>query len=73
MAILFNELKLSHVLLGCFPWVALQHTAYVMGGGISCDLTWDMPLGQTIINVGDSSFPGSAHYRSVMSALGSEK
>jgi hypothetical protein len=43
-----------------------------MGGTISCDLTREMPLEQTI-NVVGSSFPESACYCSVASALESEK
>lgn len=48
-----------------FHVVAFQHAANVMGGNISCDLTWVMPLGQTI-NVVGSSFPESACYYLVM-------
>lgn len=67
-----NELKLTHVLLSFFHVVALQHAAWTVGGGTSCGLTWDMPLGSAV-PVGDNSFPEPAHYCSVVSAVQSEE
>lgn len=67
-----SELNLTRVFLGFFHVEALQHAAWAMGRGTSRGFTWDMPLGWAIY-VGDSSFPESTRYCSVVLAVQSEE